>query len=157
MSETQSSTISVKRSKRWLGAARKAYVILDGQEIGILKNGEVKEFSVLPGTHTIQIRFCKIETKPISVNLESGDKIPIGYTDKSQFGITGLCILGLMMLITTVVLESFNIPFTISLLMAAFALSPIYKKLENKKMVPPAIIVDGSLDVIGAKQRKNPT
>ena len=156
MSETLS-TVSVKRSKRWLGATRKAYVIVGDQESGVLKNGEVKDFSVLPGTHTIYVRFCKSNTEPIKVDIESGANIYIEYTDKSKFGITGLCITGLMVLLTTIVLESFNIPFTISLLMATFTVSPIYKTLENKKILPPAVVIDGYLDVIDAKKRNYPT
>ena len=151
VSDIIKSSISVKRSKRWLGAARKVYVVVDDQEIGVLKNGERKVFSVSPGTHKVFVRFCKIDTKPINVNIKSGEHISLKYNDKSQFGIIGLCILGLMMLIATIVLESFNIPFTISLIIATLALSPIYKILENKKLVPPAVVIDGFLDTMIAK------
>jgi len=150
MSENITTSISIKRNKRWFGAGRKAYVLVDDKEIVILKSGELKEFSVLPGTHAISVRFCKNNTKPITVNIGTGENISLEYTNKSHFGINGLCISGLMVLIATIVLESFKIPFIISLLIATIALSRFYKMLENKMIVPPVVVIDESLDLIDA-------
>lgn len=142
MTESKKSFISIERNKNWFGKARSKTVIVDGDQIGEINDGEKKNFPIPPGLHTVLVKTGKIETKPLAVNIELGETVYIEYINKSHLNITGCCISGLVVFAATIVLEYFKIPFIFAFLIATFVMTGIYKKLWNKNILPPIVVID---------------
>lgn len=76
--------LRVIRNPEWINSARKIRVYLDGQKIGTILNGEIKEFDVPAGQHILQVKIdwcgsnalaCMITEKRVeTVTISSGFK-----------------------------------------------------------------------------------
>ncbi len=50
------SVINIKRDSRYAGRLRRYKVILDGQLIGDIADGQSKSFDISPGSHTLHLK-----------------------------------------------------------------------------------------------------
>ena len=59
----------IKRTSEWNNRMRDIGIYLDGKKIGVIGNGEIKEFEVEPGEHTLKskIDWCGSETLKINL------------------------------------------------------------------------------------------
>jgi hypothetical protein len=65
----QHARIIINRPSEWANRARPFKIMIDGQQVGIIKNGISEEFKVAPGKHTV---YCKVDwcsSKPVDINL----------------------------------------------------------------------------------------
>jgi len=52
--------IVLNRKQEWINRLRTYRVLIDGKEVGSVRNGSAEEFMVTPGTHTVQskVNWC---------------------------------------------------------------------------------------------------
>ncbi len=62
-------TVLVKRSREWTNRLRGIRIILDGVEVGVVKNGEKQNFMVKPGTHRLQARVDWCSSKEVTFTI----------------------------------------------------------------------------------------
>ena len=63
----------IKRTSEWNNRMRDIGIYLDGEKIGTIGNGEIKEFEIEPGEHTLKskIDWCGSET--LKMNLTDNE------------------------------------------------------------------------------------
>jgi len=64
----------VKRLSKWKDLARSYRVYVDGQKIGELNDGEIKEFDISPGQHIIKAKYDFFSSKPVSIEVRIDDE-----------------------------------------------------------------------------------
>jgi hypothetical protein len=71
--------IKVVRTPEWVNSARKFRVYLDGQKIGTISNGEIKEFDVPIGQHKLQakIDWCGSNKLPCTIKENKIDTVTV--------------------------------------------------------------------------------
>ena len=69
----------VKREKSFLSSVRKFKVILDGEIIGYVNNGEEAAFDVAGGEHIIQVGISIINgiSKKLKINIDQGEALMV--------------------------------------------------------------------------------
>ncbi|MFN8300119.1 MAG: hypothetical protein U0T75_13535 [Chitinophagales bacterium] len=68
-------TVLVKRSREWTNRLRGIRIILDGVEVGVVKNGEKQNFMVKPGTHTLQARIDWCSSKEVQFTIAEDQQL----------------------------------------------------------------------------------
>jgi len=63
----------VKRKKEWNNRARKFKLYIDGEKVDHIGNGEIKEFELKPGKHTVIAKMDWMSSPEFELDL-SGDK-----------------------------------------------------------------------------------
>ena len=63
-------TLIITRDSGYADLARAYAVMLDGRQIGELRNAESKEFSVAPGDHTISAKVDWCGSKPLRFHIK---------------------------------------------------------------------------------------
>ena len=60
----------IARSSEWNNRARRINIILDGEQIGKIANGDTKEFEIAAGMHTLKakIDWCGSRDMPFMIN-----------------------------------------------------------------------------------------
>lgn len=80
----ESATVSVRRIEKWIGKLRGVTAKIDGEQIGTLKNGEEKTFSVTPGEHSIRVEAPWIASNTMEFSVASGETAQVEYEDLSE-------------------------------------------------------------------------
>jgi hypothetical protein len=72
--------IKITRTSEWSNYSRKIGIYLDGQKIGIISNGETKDFDVPPGQHSLKakIDWCGSKDFIFTANENDTTMIKIG-------------------------------------------------------------------------------
>lgn len=65
--------IIISRSSEWMNRMRSFKVFINGNQEGTLKNGGSEEFSVLPGTISVQCKVDWYSSKPFSIDVKEGE------------------------------------------------------------------------------------
>jgi hypothetical protein len=75
-------TLTVSRDSGYVDNLRAYHILLDGKKIGKLKNGETREFTVDPGSHSIKakIDWCSSQT----LDFTATDGEPLVFHVKSN-------------------------------------------------------------------------
>ena len=68
-------TVLVRRSREWTNRLRGIRIILDGVEVGVVKNGEKQNFMVKPGTHTLQARIDWCSSKEVQFTIAEDQQL----------------------------------------------------------------------------------
>ena len=71
---TQSTSIAIRRSSEYMNRARGFKVMIDGNEVGRIRNGASEEYAVSPGVHKV---ICKIDwcsSHEMEVDVKEGEK-----------------------------------------------------------------------------------
>lgn len=110
----------VKRKSELINSMRNIEICLDKSVIGIIKNGETKEFDIQPGTYFLkaQIDWCRSEIFPLEV--EGGEIKTVELSGYSNNRI----IIGVMVVIAVLILLlrflfNMNLPLVIQILFGA--------------------------------------
>jgi hypothetical protein len=48
--------LSIKRSSEFLNRTRNIAIYIDGQKVGVMSNGDIRDFEVAEGTHTLKAK-----------------------------------------------------------------------------------------------------
>ncbi len=75
MKEISQGTIQISRTSQWANSARSIKLFIDDQNSGSVKDGEVKSFQVLEGTHKVQAKIDWAKTKPVFVKCKIGNTV----------------------------------------------------------------------------------
>ncbi|MGH2861915.1 MAG: hypothetical protein ACRDLT_10490 [Solirubrobacteraceae bacterium] len=62
-----SAELQISRSSRLADAAWRYQIVLDGQDAGMIRNGETAQLSTSPGEHTLQVRSLHIINRHIGL------------------------------------------------------------------------------------------
>lgn len=79
--------ITVTRSSQVADKTRSYKVLLDGAQIGDIRDGEAKQFPVPPGEHTLQMKVDWCTSKPLDLHV--GDE-PLSFECGSNASKSGL-------------------------------------------------------------------
>lgn len=65
-------SLTITRDKGYADRLRAYKVVLNGERIGEIRNGETKEFSICPGKHTLSLKidWCGSDTAEFAVDRE---------------------------------------------------------------------------------------
>ena len=77
----------IKRTSEWNNRMRDIGIYLDGKKIGVIGNGEIKEFEVEPGEHTLKskIDWCGSETLIINLTDNETKRIELSGFKLGRF------------------------------------------------------------------------
>ena len=77
----------IKRTSEWNNRMRDIGIYLDGKKIGVIGNGEIKEFEVEPGEHTLKskIDWCGSETLNINLTDNETKRIELSGFNLGRF------------------------------------------------------------------------
>lgn len=64
--------LSIKRSSEWMNKMREVELYLDGRKIGVIQDGETKEFEVEAGEHTLKSKIDWCASKTITITAVEG-------------------------------------------------------------------------------------
>ncbi|HWC54929.1 MAG TPA: hypothetical protein VG676_15190 [Chitinophagaceae bacterium] len=65
--------IIVSRSSEWMNRLRTYKVLINGNQVGMVKNGGTEEFSVQPGNNSVQCKVDWYSSKPFSIDIKEGE------------------------------------------------------------------------------------
>lgn len=77
----------IKRTSEWNNRMRDIGIYLDGEKIGTIGNGEIKEFETKPGEHTLKskIDWCGSETLKMSLTDNETKKVELSGFKLGKF------------------------------------------------------------------------
>jgi hypothetical protein len=69
----------IKRTSEWNNRMRDIEIYLDGEKISVIGNGQIKEFEVEPGEHTLRskIDWCGSETLKMNISDNESKRIEL--------------------------------------------------------------------------------
>ncbi|MEQ9406884.1 MAG: hypothetical protein RIK87_04125 [Fuerstiella sp.] len=90
----EQATVSVRRIAKWAAKLRKVDIKVDGEQVGTLRNGEEKAFSVSPGQHSIRVEAPWLSSNDLLFSVDAGETADLDYEDLSTvklwaFGVCG--------------------------------------------------------------------
>ncbi len=78
-------TIKIHRTKEFTNMMRNYQILIDGQLVGTIANGETKDFPVTAGSHTVKAKIDWCGSSDISITL--------GENETKEFKLQGLSFL----------------------------------------------------------------
>ena len=77
----------IKRTSEWNNRMRGIGIYLDGEKIGAIGNGEIKEFEIEPGEHTLKskIDWCGSETLKMNLTDNETKKVELSGFKLGKF------------------------------------------------------------------------
>jgi len=63
----------INRTSEWNNMMREVGIYLDGEKIGVIGNGEIKEFEIEPGEHTLKSKIDWCGSVPLKMNLTENE------------------------------------------------------------------------------------
>ena len=63
----------IKRTSEWNNRMRGIVIFLDGKKIGVIRNGELKEFEIEPGEHNIKAKIDWCGSEKLLINLADNE------------------------------------------------------------------------------------
>lgn len=118
------STIRIKRTDEYINRMRTYMILIDGQQVGTIANGETKDFTTTAGQHTVtaKIDWCSSPVVLMDMNDHQIESFKVGGFKNSQL----LMPIGLGLIVLHFILSQFaDFEYTI-LLVAPFLLSLAY-------------------------------
>ncbi len=67
--------IKIQRGSGFADKVRNYKVFINSEEVGIISEGEIKEYNVSPGTHTVSTKIDWAGSKDVIVNLKETDVV----------------------------------------------------------------------------------
>lgn len=125
-------TIRIKRTNEYNNCMKDYKIFIDGQQAGIIKNGETKEFSALPGQHTLtaKIGWCSSPDLSFEMNENEVKSFKAGGFKNGNWIMPltgGIIALHFILKLAT------NSNYTIFLVIPAFLLLIYYITIGRKK------------------------
>ncbi|MCX5674841.1 MAG: hypothetical protein NTX87_07520 [Planctomycetota bacterium] len=71
--ESATASLVLYRDSGFVDAYRKYAILIDGRQIGSVKNGETKTISLEPGAHTLRLKIDWCSSNTISFDLTSNE------------------------------------------------------------------------------------
>jgi len=125
-------TIRLKRTSEYNNSMRDYKIFIDGQEVGRIANGEIKEFPLTEGQHNIiaKIDWCSSPNMLINIKDNETKELKVGGFKNGNWIMPlsgGIIALHFLIKITL------NIEFTIFLVIPVFILLVYYLTIGRKK------------------------
>ena len=67
-----------RRQGGWRDLLRAYQVLIDDQNVGLIRRGEVREIGVTPGVHTIRLKIDWCSSRELPIEIKAGEAI--GFT-----------------------------------------------------------------------------
>ncbi len=67
--------IIISRSSEWMNRLRTFKILINNNQVGALKNGGTEEFSVQPGTNSVQCKVDWYSSRPLSIDIKEGETV----------------------------------------------------------------------------------
>ena len=61
--------LTIERSGEWINKFRDIGIYLDGEKLDVIANGEVKEFEITPGQHSIYSKIDWVMSRELTFNV----------------------------------------------------------------------------------------
>ena len=126
----------VKRKKEWNNRARKFKLYIDGEKVDHIGNGEIKEFELKPGKHTVIAKMDWMSSPEFEVDL-SGDKSKTielsGYKLGRYLAPFLFGLLGLVLVLDYIF--HVEVKFLFYLFIPPFLVSLYYSTIGRKKFI----------------------
>ncbi len=84
MSKNVTGKVKIERIKRYTNGGRKYTILIDGNKIGAIKNGETFIYSVTKGQHVIKAKIDWLCSKPFQIEINPGKMVNL-FVDCSNF------------------------------------------------------------------------
>ena len=68
------SIVSIARTSQWANRLRSVKVIIDGEVVGSVGDGETRDFTVSPGEHQVAAKLDWYRSRPVTVMVGPGEK-----------------------------------------------------------------------------------
>ena len=65
--------IILTRPSQWMNRIRGYKVLINGQQVGVIKNGATEEYLVEPGTNSVECKVSWCSSRTLPVNIQSGE------------------------------------------------------------------------------------
>ncbi len=75
-------TIEIAREKAYVDKARAYRVLVDGTEVGRIKEGETQSFAVAPGSHEVLLKIDWATSPAVTVDVSPGGTARLGARPK---------------------------------------------------------------------------
>jgi hypothetical protein len=125
-------TIRLKRTSEYNNRMRDYKIFIDGQQVGTIANGEIKDFPTTVGQHivTAKVDWCSSPDISIDINDNQIKNLKVGGFRNGQF----LMPIGLGLIILHFILSKFAyFDYTIFLVAPLFLLLVYYLTIGRKK------------------------
>ena len=81
---TGEGTIVLARASAYADRVRAYKVMLDGQQVGEIRNGETKSFPVPAGAHALHLKIDWTTSQPVTFDVAPGDTIRFACSPKGN-------------------------------------------------------------------------
>ena len=78
------STIKLERESKYMDRIRKYQVIVDGEEVGTIKNGESATFKIAPGPHELVLQIDWASSPPVTIDARPGGTVRLACRPKAN-------------------------------------------------------------------------
>jgi len=65
--------IIINRKSEWLNRLRSFKIFIDDAEVGAVKNGSSEEFVVVPGVHSVYLKFSFYKSEPLTITVNDNE------------------------------------------------------------------------------------
>lgn len=125
-------TIRLERKSEYINRAREYTIILDGNTVGTISNGETKDFTITKGTHTIRAKIDWCSSPDFNLEIEENETCNLrvgGFKNRNEFMLTGLGIMALHFILS----KFANFEYTIYLAIPVALILIYYLTFGRKK------------------------
>ena len=125
-------TIKIQRTKEHNNRLRDFIILIDGQEIGKLANGEIKDFEIVPGHHTIKAKIDWCSSPELSIITDDNEtkNLKVGGF---KYGNWLMPITVIIILLHSIIKAKAGINGTIFLVIPSFLLLAYYLTFGRNK------------------------
>lgn len=126
--------IKIQRGSGFADKIRKYKVFINNEQIGVISEGEIKEYNVNPGTHTISTKIDWAGSKDVIVNLKENDVVNLrveNYTAKHL--LISVYFIVFVSLLHIVLLATLNFQYTSLLFIPILAIMSYFLTIGRNK------------------------
>jgi hypothetical protein len=128
------SSIKIQRSNEYSNMLRNYKIYVDGKNVGEIGNGENKEFTVLPGEHSLEVKIDWCGSPKIPLKLEAGQVETVkvsGFKNANLLIPLSGGVIGLHFIVKM----AFSIDYLIYLVIPTFLFLAYYLTFGRKKFL----------------------
>jgi hypothetical protein len=81
--------IELQRASAYTDRVRAYHLLVDGEDVGTIKNGETKTFPIAPGAHEVMLKIDWAYSPPVRIEVAPGATVRLSCRPKAN-PLTGL-------------------------------------------------------------------
>jgi hypothetical protein len=78
------STLEIQRKSAYMDRLRAYHVLVDGTDIGTIKNNETQSFAIAPGSHEVKLKIDWAYSPPVMVDAQPGGTVTLAASAKAN-------------------------------------------------------------------------